>query len=688
MKRCVALFLVCMILLGNICMAAPLPKKKETVYVNLDSYGTVEKINIYSKWITNGYLQLQDNTRYISLNNLTNREKYTVSGDTYLWNVSGEKKFIYTGEVGEEYYDLIPWTFDISYKVNGVEVTADELLGAKGLIKITMDIKSNRNANPYFINNYMLEITGTYDMSKYLSVESEDAMVTDTGNTKTLMFIVLPGQSTTLNIEIGSEDFSMNGITMALVPISGDIRNQLIELAEDKEEIENAVEAINTSSDTVLVAMGGMTAGLSGVSSGVNELKKGTQKLHGLNELRDEDILKLKEILNEILPLMNDIQSDIDNLNKNYDIIIEFDESLNEKLLELNKDVNELNSNSEELYKLVENLPSDVNEINKLLKATESVVNSSNSLIKKLSGSSNESAESLTSDLSAIAYETSSIGTMVQQTIPNVNEPDTVQVLISIGNSASNIGNSLKSVQGTLNEMSENTLSGTKNLQRDLNDLGEELHEVSNILNKKDAQKIVDEMYSLKETSKILEEMLQTVINYNNQLLSNKNDFKESTNNAKQLVNELSQMNSLSLSMITNAQSMLNILDSDFYNGTNNTLDALTNVNNQLIQITSQSKQIKQSKDEIKKLVDDKIDELEQKTTVFNLNEKDEIVSFGSEKNEFIESVQFVIKTPDIKKVKINNEDLESHQNTIGFWKKIGLIFQKIWNWILDIFKF
>ena len=335
MKRCVALILAMMMLMSSICMAAPLQKKKETVYVNLDDYGKVSKINIYSKWITNGALELEDNTKYITISNLTNKAKAEQSGETIIWNVSGEKNFAYTGEVGEEYYDVLPWSFDISYKLNGVEVMADELLGAQGLIKITMDINANKNASSYYQNNYMLEITGTYDMSKYLSVESEDAMVTDTGNSKTLMFIVLPGQSTTLNIEIGSNDFSMDGITMALVPITGDIREQIVELIEEKDEIKDAIDSINASSDIALNAMNGMTSGLNAVSKGISEMKQGTQNLHGLKELRDEDVKNLKSILNELLPILQSVQADINHLNDNYDIIVELDEKLNQETKEL-----------------------------------------------------------------------------------------------------------------------------------------------------------------------------------------------------------------------------------------------------------------------------------------------------------------------------------------------------------------
>lgn len=686
MKRCVAFILAVMTIVSSCVMAAPLQKKKETVYVNLDEYGKVSKVNIYSKWLTNEAKQLVDNTKYITLENLTNREKYNKSGDTFIWNSSGEKYFTYTGEVGEEYYDMIPWTFDISYKVNGVEVTANELLGAKGLIKITIDIKSNKKANTYYRNNYMLEITGTYDMSEYLSVESEDAMITDTGNKKTLMFVVLPGQSTTINLEIGSNDFSMDGITMALVPITGDVKDHILELVEDRDDIRTAIDSINASADVVLNAMSGMTVGINGMSTGVNEIKQGTQNLHGINELRDEDIENLKTVLNELIPLLNDAQSDIDNLNKNYDIIVAFDEELNNQVKELNSNVNELNKNLNEFNKSIENLPNDVVEINSLIEATEDVVTSTGNLVKKLSGSSDESTDSLVKDLTSIATETESIGAIVQKTLPTVSDEATAGALLKIGSSAGNIGSNLKSVQSTLNEMSNSTLSGTQTLQRKLNKLADELHDVSKILKKDDAQNIVDLMKSLQDASTTLEKMLQTITKYNDDLLKNKSDFKLMTSTIKQLVDELSKMNTLSISMVTNAQSMLNAVDNDIYNGSNNTIDSLTKINNQLARMTSESSKIKKSKDDIKNIIDDKRDEIEEKTTIFNMDKDAKTVSFGSEKNENVDSVQFILKTPDIKKIKINNEDLESNKETRGFWEKVVFIFQKIFDWIKGIF--
>ena len=322
-----------------------------------------------------------------------------------------------------------------------------------------------------------------------------------------------------------------------------------------------------------------------------------------------------------------------------------------------------------------------------MLEITAKVVGNTNGLIQKLSGSSNESTESLTKDLTAIATETQTIGTLVAQTLPTVQEETTAGALLQIGNCANTIGNNLKSVQGTLTKMSESTLTGTDALQRNLNKLQSQLNDVSEIISKKDAQKVVNVMDSLKEASHTLEKILSTLTEYNEKLLANKEDFKAATNTMLQLVDELNAMDTLSLNMIANLQNMLDIISSDIYHGTNATADALMSVNSQLTKITSQSSQIKKSKDDVKKIVDDKMDELEEKTTIFNLEQDAKVISFGSEKNEYVESVQFVLKTPDIKKVKVHNEDIENKQESVTFWEKVISIFQKIWNWITGLFQ-
>ena len=309
MKRVISLILVFMIVMNSFCFAMPSINKSETVYVNLGEEGNVSEINIYSILTNNTAENYEDYTKYTKVENLTNR-KNIESGEKTIFNVSGERRVAYTGKVGEEYYDKLPWTFKITYKLNGVECAQKDLLGAKGLVEIVLEINANENAKEYYKNTYMLEVTGSYDMDDYLSLESEEAIIANTGNTKTLMFIVLPGQSTTLHIKLGTENFSMDGITMAMVPITGNILDELSDLVDEKEDIENAKDAINSSTDVILNSLKGMNNGLNGINNGVTQIKNGTKEIHGLSGLRDEDIAKLKTVLEELEPIIENTNKD------------------------------------------------------------------------------------------------------------------------------------------------------------------------------------------------------------------------------------------------------------------------------------------------------------------------------------------------------------------------------------------
>ena len=686
MKKCAVLILVLAILLNNFALAAPIQMKNETVYINLGGYGEVEEINIYNKCILNGTTQINDYTKYSEVTNLTNKENYKKIENGISFNVSGENNFSYTGKVGEEYYNLIPWNFEISYKLNGVEVSPDELLGSSGLVEINMNINANEKTNEYYKNNYILEITGSYDMSKYLSVSSDSAMITDNGNSKTVMFIVLPGQSTDFDIEIGTDNFEMDGITMAMVPLTGDLLNEVVELADDKRDMEDAINSMNSSTDVVLDSLYGMDAGLNGISNGVTEIKNGLNELHGLNSLRDEDIEKLKSILNDILPIIQNVQTDLDNLNSTYSKVIDLTDELTTETKKLSENLSDLDKDLKILEGLSKDLPDDVDELSKLMKDTSKVTKDMNSLLSSLTGASSTTQKELEENLLSIKNETEQIGGTVTSTLPKVSGDIIARgALAGIDASASKIGENLVNIQTSLSSMSS-SMGNNDKLSKDLKELSSQLNKVSNILDSEDAEIVESTIKNIRKVTTSLKNMLDITTKYSDDLLKNKDDFYKAIDNAKQLVNELNEMNALSLSMITNIETMLNILSSDIYSGSDKTTDALLDVNSQLIGMMNESKSIKNSKNELKGIIDDKFDEVEDNTTIFNVDKDAKVVSFGNENNENVNSVQFILKTPDIKKVKTENDDMETQKDNISFWDRLLLILDKLFGWITKIF--
>lgn len=677
MKRFIASFLAIVILCSNFCYAMPLLKKKETVYVNLENYGNVGEINIYSKCKTNDASEIKDYTNYVKVSNLTNRVIANQASGELIWNVSGEKDFSYTGKVSGEYFELLPWNFEITYKLNGVEVKPEELLGASGLVEIEVEVNSNENANEYYRNNYILEVTASYDMSEYLSAESDEAMITDTGNTKTLMFIVLPGQSTKFNIKLGSEDFKMDGITMAGVPLTGDILEEISDLVEDKKDIEDSVESIDKSTDIILDALSGMNSGLNGVSAGVSEIQKGTQELHGISELRDEDIANLKTILEELLPITQSIQTDLENINSSYETFIEMYENLDIEVKNLQENVSNLNEEFEKIVSMSKNLPSNVETIKDLISSLAKLTGDLGTLLNSLDDA--ETEKLVKENLETLGEEAQKLarlaGTVEDENVAN-----------SLASSANSIGVTAKSIKTIFENISLSQIKNKSTLSKDLTKLKNNLYELEEILDKDDAKTIKNFIASLKDTADTLEKMLDVVSKYNDEALSKKEDVSAMISNMKQLVDELSKMNVLSVNMVQNIQSMLKVLSNSLYNGTQKTTESIISINNQLAKITNQSSQFKSSKNQIKDVIDSKMDKLEEETTLFNIDKDAKVVSFGSEKNENVESVQFIFKTPDIKKTKEAEKDLEEGTENITFWDRLKLVFQKMFGWMKNIF--
>lgn len=66
----------------------------------------------------------------------------------------------------------LPWTFDVSYKLNGVEADASKLAGASGLVEVNVKATPNEKAKAYYKNNMVLTVLVPVDMEKCYSVDA------------------------------------------------------------------------------------------------------------------------------------------------------------------------------------------------------------------------------------------------------------------------------------------------------------------------------------------------------------------------------------------------------------------------------------------------------------------------------------------------------------------------------------
>ncbi len=122
----------------------------ETMYVNLDYYGKTTKVNVVKGVNLNGLGEITDYGNYTKVENMSTSDAPVLGDGSVTWNLPQDQtgRFYYKCTMDNDQV-VLPWDFDVSYKLNGVPTDGDKLAGASGLIEINIKAAPNDNANLY-----------------------------------------------------------------------------------------------------------------------------------------------------------------------------------------------------------------------------------------------------------------------------------------------------------------------------------------------------------------------------------------------------------------------------------------------------------------------------------------------------------------------------------------------------------
>lgn len=251
----------------------------ETMYVNLDYYGKTTKVNVVKGVNLNGLDEITDYGNYINVENMSTSDAPVLGDGSVTWNLpEGQNgRFYYKCTMDNEQV-VLPWDFDVSYKLNGVPTDGDKLAGAGGLIEINVKATPNDNANLYYRNNMMLMVTVPVDMSKCYSVDADGAQIQSLGSTTAAVFSALPGEEGDYTVRIGTDSFETTGVIMAMAPGTIDDLNHIKDLKEAKDTWKDAGDALYDSLEQMAKSVESMRDGINQVQSGVSSAESARQK--------------------------------------------------------------------------------------------------------------------------------------------------------------------------------------------------------------------------------------------------------------------------------------------------------------------------------------------------------------------------------------------------------------------------
>ncbi len=178
-------------------------KKQETVYVNLSPDGTTDNITV-TDWIHTDRPQVRVNdiSPLKNIRNVRTLISPVTTEKGIAWDMDTTDLY-YSGETDKE----PPVTFKIRYFLEGTEMTAEQIAGKKGNVKVQIEAKNNLTVpaeikgKKYQISCPMLMVGGTIlseDTFSNISIDN-GSMISD-GDKQILFFFGVPGMDESLGI--------------------------------------------------------------------------------------------------------------------------------------------------------------------------------------------------------------------------------------------------------------------------------------------------------------------------------------------------------------------------------------------------------------------------------------------------------------------------------------------------------
>lgn len=284
----------------------------ETLYLNLDYYGNVSDANVVKGINFNGTSSYTDFGDYLKITNMTDEQKPEIKNGSITFEKNKNGKFFFQGELKPDKIKA-PWTFDITYKLNGVVTDADKIAGASGLVEMDIDCMPNKSVSKYMQDNMMLFVAIPVDIQKCYSVDAPESQTMTLGQYTGIVFTALPGQEGHFQVRLGTDKFESVGAIFAMTPGTVGALNKIKDVKDIKDDFRDDTNAMLDDFDNVLDDVTDVSAQLKITNQILEQLQSGKNKIHGNAQVifdgNDVAIQDLRDLNGTLTPLNDDLKT-------------------------------------------------------------------------------------------------------------------------------------------------------------------------------------------------------------------------------------------------------------------------------------------------------------------------------------------------------------------------------------------
>lgn len=628
--------------------------KEEVVYVMADASGTVDSVQVVNIF---GKGDVTDYGNYSDVKMLTSTADITQDGDKVTFSTD-EDKVYYQGTLDNA---QIPWNIKITYTLDGKSVTPEELAGASGALGIHISISENSKCGNDFYEGYALQAAFTLDTNRCENIEADGATLANVGSDKQISYTVLPGKGLEADITADVTDFEMDAAAINGVKLSLNMEVDDEELMEKVQEIMDAADEIND--------------GASDLSDGAKELQDGGEDLNDGAASLYSGVSALDTGVSSLNQGVGTIQDGLNTLNEKSASLTTGSAQVSEALKTIQTSLSGVSVSTEQLKQLTASSASIKQGISDLYDGAVALQsNLSYAKYKEAMKAGGLDVDELVTGnqaaITSLSTQITELQTQLEQlkAIPGYESNSTyvaqVQALESQIASLSNIvtlltGNNA-AIGGTetyLNSVSsgvDSLVSGLSELKQNYTKFDAAITELTDTLSG-----LAVDMSTLKTGIDTLVENYETL----------DAGISQYTDGVASIVAGYSQLTDGMSSLTSGSKNLLEGAGT-LKDGTADLYAGMETLYNGTVTLSDGTEEFYEKTSDMDTQVEDSIDTMID--SIFGSGV--DVVSFVSDKNKNVESVQFVIQTAAIEKAE-PEETVQTETSDSSFWQKLLKLF-------------
>lgn len=619
-------------------------EKEEVIYITTDGGGNTTSVNAVNIFGSGDVVDYGD---YSDVKLLTSTERITQNGDKITFRTD-DKKVYYQGTMEQV---ETPWDISVRYYLDGKEYEASEIAGKSGKLEIHLSIKENTACKGNFYDRYALQASLTLDSEICENISAPDATIANVGSDKQLTYTVLPGKGLAASIKADVKDFEMESISINGIRLNlnieiddAELMKQVRALMDATKKLNDGAAKLDANSNTLKTESGRLDSGISSVHDGVVNL--------------DNGVVALEQGVSSVQGALNSLNEKSDDLTGSSAQIKAALETIQKSLSPVAASagqLKELTSASGSIKKGISDLYDGAAALHQNLGAAQykAVMAQKGLDIDALQAGNTQAIKDLSAQISSLRSTLSSITDQKQ-------EAELEAQIAALEKTVKLLSGNNAAIDGTESYL-DNLAGGANSLYVNLGTLKAQYErfdaEIAELV------KTLDEMPAqLTALSKGID---QLVTNY--ALLDT--GINEYTGGVTQVALGYAKIVDGVSSLTKGSEKLLSGSDA-LHDGAGKLAGGIAAYCDGVSSLNDGTKELYDETSGMDKKIQEEIEEI-----LGNIGgEETETVSFVSEKNTKVDSVQFVIKTEAIEKAEAPADE-SKEETTLTFWQKLLSLF-------------